>query len=959
MQNEPQTYTDNHGYTYQTYENDANRVRIYTLKNGLKVYLAQNHEAPKIQTYIPVRTGSNNDPKDNTGLAHYLEHMMFKGTARLGTTNWEKEAPLLEQLSDLFEQHKAEQNPEKKKEIYKTIDQVSQEAAQYAIANEYDKAISSLGASGTNAHTWLDETVYKNNIPKNELEKWFRIESERFSGLALRLFHTELESVYEEFNRAQDNDYRLVNYELMAALFPNHPNGQQTTLGKAEHLKNPSMVAIHQYFNEYYVPNNYALVLVGDLDFEETIGLAETYFGKFQYKPLPEKTPIIEPPMTTIVERTVKSPTSPRVQLAWRTDSYGTQNSRLATLCAQILSNNGEVGLIDLNINQKHTALRAAAYHLPFKAYGYISLAIIPKEQQTLEEAKTLLLEQIQRLKEGAFPDWLMTAIINDMKTNRLSKLETADGLATNLYETYIKDKSWGEELTEIEHYEKITKAEVVAFAQSFFKDNYAIVYKEKGINDKLLHVDPPQITPISLNKTDQSEFLTAILETPSEPIQPEFVDFNKEIKTEVVDGVTLNFVKNKKNNLAQMNYLFPLGTDHDRELGVALQLFEYMGTDNYTPEALKQEFYKVGISYSIRVGTDQTSISLSGLEENLHRGIALMNHWLNHVKADEGIYRQVVQTMLQAREVAKKDKNRIRVALVNYAKYGKDSRFREVIISQERLETAQADEWIAKARTLLQYDYSLFFYGQNREHFKTLMAETGLSRMPNETICSVPVPKIFPEPEASQKVYFIDYDMVQVELMKLGRGQSFNPQDLGTINVFNEYFGHGLSSIVFQEIRESRSLAYSAYVSYSYPPVLGRHNYITHYIGTQANKLAQAVEAMQDLLASLPQVPLQFNHAKQAALKQIAAQRLSRRNLFFTHQAYKKWGVDGDIRQSIYHEIERLSLEQLTAFYKKDIEQIQYNTVLIGKKENLDFTTLKKMGDVEELSVEALFGDG
>ncbi len=287
-------HTAPNNYEYITITHDENRVRIYTLKNGLKVFLAQNFDAPRIQTFIPVRTGSNNDPADNTGLAHYLEHMMFKGTSRIGTQNWEKEKELLDQISALYEDHKAEQDPEKKKAIYKKIDEVSQEASQYAIANEYDKAISSLGATGTNAHTWFDETVYKNNIPNNELEKWLKIEKERFSEMTLRLFHTELESVYEEFNRAQDNDTRLVSYELMDALFPTHPNGQQTTLGKPEHLKNPSMKAIHKYFDEYYVPNNYAMVLVGDLDFEETIQLVDQYFGALPYKELPQKHPLLK-----------------------------------------------------------------------------------------------------------------------------------------------------------------------------------------------------------------------------------------------------------------------------------------------------------------------------------------------------------------------------------------------------------------------------------------------------------------------------------------------------------------------------------------------------------------------------------------------------------------------------------------------------------------------------------------
>ncbi|HAO08280.1 MAG TPA: peptidase M16, partial [Chryseobacterium sp.] len=587
-------HTDKNNYEYITVSNDENGVRIYTLKNGLKVFLAQNSDAPRIQTYIPVRTGSNNDPSDNTGLAHYLEHMMFKGTSKLGTQNWEKESELLDQISDLYEQHKAENDPEKKKEIYRKIDEVSQEASQYAIANEYDKAISSLGASGTNAHTWFDETVYKNNVPNNELEKWLKIEKERFSELALRLFHTELESVYEEFNRAQDNDSRLVNYELMDALFPTHPNGQQTTLGKAEHLKNPSMKAIHKYFDEYYVPNNYAMVLVGDLDFEDTIQLVDQYFGTIPYRELPKKTPIIEKPITEIIKRTVKSPTTPRVQLAWRTESYGTKEAMLADVVVNILSNRGEAGLLDLNINQTQKLLWGQAYSVGLKQYGYFSIVAVPKESQTLDEARDLVLEQIELVKKGEFPDWMLPAIINDFKIQRMKALETADGLATNLYDTYIKGRTWEQELNEMDQYEKLTKEEVIAFANEFFRDNYVIVYKEKGVNEKLIRVENPGITPVKINREAQSEFLQQILEEKTEDIQPEFVDYEKEIQKDIVKGKTISFVKNKYNDIAQVHFIFPFGSDHDRDLGISTQVLQYLGTEKFSPEDLKKEFFKI-----------------------------------------------------------------------------------------------------------------------------------------------------------------------------------------------------------------------------------------------------------------------------------------------------------------------------------------------------------------------------
>ena len=948
---ETQKLTDNQGYTYETVKNDLSGVRVYTLKNGLKVYLAKNEDAPRIQTYIPVRTGSNNDPSDNTGLAHYLEHMVFKGTSHLGTQDWAKEKVLLQQISDLYEQHKAEKDPEKKKALYKKIDEVSQEASKYAIANEYDKAISSLGATGTNAHTWLDETVYKNNIPANELEKWLKVEKERFSELVLRLFHTELEAVYEEYNRAQDNDGRLVNYALMEALFPKHPNGQQTTIGTSEHLKSPSMVAIHKYFDTYYVPNNMAVVLVGDLDYDKTIKLVDQYFGSFKYKELPMKKMVTEAPMTSIVTRTVKSPSTPRMTMAWRTDSYGTQEARLADVVAEILSNRGDAGLIDLNINQKQKTLGAGAYESPFKMYGSFALTVTPKDGQSFDDAKKLLLDQLDLVKKGQFPDWMLKAIVNDKKVQRMKTWETADGLATNLYDTYINGRTWQQELDEINEYEKISKSDVVKFANEFFKDNYVVVYKEKGVNDKLVRVQNPGITPIKLNRDAQSPFLKDVLAIKPAEIKPEFIDYKAAIQTSQIKDKKISFVKNKYNEIAQVNYIFPFGTDNDKELSLAITTLEYLGTDKYSPEQLKEEFYKLGISNSFRTSNDQTVITLSGLESNMQKGVELMNHWLNNVKADKAIYDQTVKTILESRDVAKKDKTRIMTALTNYAKYGKDSRMTD-IVSKERMQSINVDDLMKKIKTITQYPYEVFLYGEDQKGL-----EKAVKPYIANTTLQPAKAKVYAEPATEGKVYFTNYDMVQMEMSKIAKGDNVNLGNFGKANVFNEYFGRGLSSIVFQEIRESKSLAYSAYVSYATANEKDHPNYVTNYIGTQANKLPLAVTAMNDLMAQLPQIPAQFENSKGSALKQIASNRINRTSIFFNQLALKKLGVDYDIRKDMYAEIQGLSLPQLTSFYDTEIKPLKYNTAIIGKKENLNMESINKMGEFKEVTLEEIFG--
>lgn len=946
-----QKLTDTQGYTYETVKNDQSGVRVYTLKNGLKVYLAKNDDAPRIQTYIPVRTGSNNDPSENTGLAHYLEHMVFKGTSHLGTQDWAKEKVLLQQISDLYEQHKAEKDPTKKKELYKKIDEVSQEASKFAIANEYDKAISSLGATGTNAHTWLDETVYKNNIPSNELEKWLKIEKERFSELVLRLFHTELEAVYEEYNRAQDNDGRLVNYAMMEALFPKHPNGQQTTIGTSEHLKSPSMIAIHKYFDTYYVPNNMAVVLVGDLDFDKTIKLIDQYFGTFKYKELPMKKMVTEEPMTKVVTRTVKSPSTPRMTMAWRTDSNGSREARLADVVSEILSNRGDAGLIDLNVNQKQKVLSAGAYESPYKMYGSFVLSVTPKEGQSFDDAKKLMLEQLDLVKKGQFPDWMLKAIVNDKKVQRMKTWETADGLATTLYGAYINGITWQQELDEINEYEKISKADIVKFANDFFKDNYVVVYKEKGVNDKLVRVENPGITPIKLNRDVQSPFLKDILNIKAGAITPEFIDYKTAISTSQIKDKKVSFVKNKYNEVAQVNYIFPFGTDNDKEMSLAVTVLEYLGTDKYTPEQLKEEFFKLGISNSFRTSNDQIIITLSGLESNMKKGVELMNHLLANVKADKGIYDETVKTILESREVAKKDKTRIMSALSNYAKYGKVSRMTDVV-SKERLQSINVAELMNKIKTISQYPYEVFLYGEDQNGL-----EKAVKPFITNTSLQPAAAKQYAEPATDGMVYFTNYDMVQMEMSKIAKASTVNLGNFGKANVFNEYFGRGLSSIVFQEIRESKSLAYSAYVSYANATEKNHPNYVTNYIGTQSNKLPLAVNAMNELMAQLPQIPAQFENSKGSALKQIASNRINRTNIFYSQLSLKKLGVDYDIRKDIYSEIQGLTLPQLTGFYNAELKPLKYNTAIIGKRENLNMESINKMGDFKEVSLEEIFG--
>lgn len=393
------------------------------------------------------------------------------------------------------------------------------------------------------------------------------------------------------------------------------------------------------------------------------------------------------------------------------------------------------------------------------------------------------------------------------------------------------------------------------------------------------------------------------------------------------------------------------MGSDNNKKLALATDLLEYLGTDKMSAEQIKKEFYKIGISYTASIGTDMTVITLSGLENNLPQGIELLEKFMKNVKADQEVYATQVETILNTRANAKKRKENIMAALTNYAKYGKDSRFRD-ILSEKELTAMKASELTALVKDINNYEHEVFFYGTDLNPvLKALEKSHNLTATKQ-----APIAKKYTEPETANKVYFANYDMVQTEMARIAKGEKYNPKIAGTVSVFNSYFGSGLSSIVFQEIRESKSLAYSARAYYGMANDKNLDDYMTVSIGTQANKLPQAVDALSALLNDMPKIEKQFNNAKDSGLKQIASSRIIKANIFFNQLNLKKLGFDYDIRKDIYKEIQNLTLASTNDFFNKEVKTKQYNTAIIGKKESLDFDALKKLGTIKEVTLEEIF---
>ncbi|MFO0322217.1 MAG: M16 family metallopeptidase [Bacteroidota bacterium] len=937
--------------------NDPYKARIYTLKNGLKVYMTVYKNEPRIQTYIAVKAGSKNDPSNATGLAHYLEHMVFKGTDKFGTKDFEKENIEIKKIENLFEVYRQTKDDDERKKIYHQIDSISGVASKYAIANEYDKMLAAIGGKGTNAYTSFDQTVYVNDIPSNQFENWLKIESERFRKPLLRLFHTELEAVYEEKNRGLDNDISKLWEAVFEGLFKNHNYGKQTTIGTIEHLKNPSMKEITKYFEANYVPNNMAICLSGDFDPNETIIQIEKYFGSMQTKSV---TPYVFEKETPITEKIVKEVVGPDVSvvaLAWRFNGAESKDADMVTLINSLLSN-GKAGLLDLNLNQKQKVLNAGGFPYLLKDYSSEILYAEPKEGQTLEEVETLLLSQLELLKRGEFPDWLINAIITDMKLQKTKELENNESRANALVNAFVNNLKWQNSVNAIDRLSKITKQQVMDFVTENFKNsNYVVVYKRTGENKNILKVEKPSITAVEVNRNDQSFFVKSILTSTTTSVQPKFIDYDKDIiKSQLKVNLPILYNLNTENQLFDLYYTFDMGTNNDKLLPIAIDYIPYLGTSKMTPAQIQEEFYKLGCSFNVFYSDNQTWVNLSGLNENFEKAVSLFESLFKDPKIESETLRNLISDILKKRTDAKQDKSNIlQKMLFNYAKFGPINPATYILAETEllKLEPKQLE---TKIKSLMTFEHQVLYYGPkligdvkeiiNKHH---LILIESLKPLPEEVK--------FETRKFNDTVYVADYDMKQAEIVLLTEGEKYDSTKVPLITFYNNYFGSGMSSIVFQDLRESKALAYSCYSIYRTPKDLKQPYYNYSYIGSQADKLPEALAGMYNLLNNLPKSDNSLSSAKELILQNIKNERINKSNILFNYVNAKKFNLQTDIRKSIYEKVSSMNFENLKDFQETNVKNKPFSILLLGKKELLDLKTLEKYGPIKHLSLTELFG--
>ena len=934
---------------------DPLATQIYELDNGLQVYLTENHEEPRFYAEIAVRAGSKHDPADATGLAHYLEHLLFKGNQRMGTLDYQAEAPYLEQIVDLYEQHFNTTDETERAEIYAEINRVAQLAAEYAIPNEIDKVYNSMGAGGLNAHTSYEETVYKVGLPSNRLDQWADIESDRFIDPVFRLFHTELETVYEELNRSLDNRDRVILYATDELLYKQHPYGQQPTIGKSEHLKNPSLVYIQNYFDTYYVPNNMAIFISGDIDSEQTIQLISDKFGHWERKEVPEVGPWIEEPLQGAERRTVYYPGEEQVQLAYRTAPNGSEDAEALMMLDMILDNR-TAGLINLNLNQAQQVQGAGSYPRFLNDYGSQQLWGVPKAGQTLEEVEALLLEQLALIKTGDFEEWIIPAIVNDFKKTQKASLESNTARVTMMRQAFLSYSDWDHHIGEMDRLEQVTRRDVIDVANKYFGNDYIAVYREDG-QHTIPPVAKPQIDPVSIDPTRQSQFAANILAMEVDPIEPTFVETDRDYRViEFAEGVSLYYSPNPLNDLFSFSISIEVGTESNEKLSLASAIMDKAGTPSLSNEELQKEWYRMGSEFRFGAGENQSSISISGLDEQFAPTLDLMLDLVRNPVADEQTLEELKGIILKSREDQKESPQAISRALYLFNRYGEESPMLESMTGEE-ISATTLDELLDLPEGLLDYKHTISYTGSMP--LEELVAVLREYHPVDEELQDTPPYRFRTAREFDEtEIYIVNKETAQAQVRIEYPDGTFNEDLTLMASIYNNYFGSGMSSVVFQELREARALAYSAAANYAQGGRENAENLMLGAIGTQTDKTVDAIGAFVDLIDNMPESTERLDESVNSLLNRYRTSKLSFREVIGAVRSWERLGLDGDPRRTRFQQLQEVTMDDLLEFQRTQVKDRPKLISIVGDTSVIDLEALSQFGTVREVQVDEIFVD-
>ena len=463
-------------------EQVAEQISEFTLENGMKFIVLERHQAPVVSFMLYADVGAVNEADGETGLAHYLEHLAFKGTTRIGTLDYAAEKPVLDAMDAVFAQILAAEEAgqtQQAEDLRSQLEALQQEAAQYVERNEYGLIVQQAGGVGMNATTSVDATRYFYSLPSNKLELWMSLESERFLEPVFREFYEEKEVVLEERSRKENDPYRNFQERFTAEAFQQHPY-RRPVLGYEEDLRTTTRAQIQQFFDTHYGPSNLTAAIVGDVDSATVRRMAEVYFGRFESRGQPTETIAAEPPQTAPREFTVTLASQPRYLEGYHRPDINHPDHVVYRIIGRILTRGRTSRLYKELVEDKQIALSIRSWS-NYPNNKYPSLLLFSGRTApgyTLDDIAQALHEQLDRLVAEPVRPEELERVKTQAQANLLWRLDSNSGMASSLAEYEAKTGSWRNIFKELEAIEAVTAEDIQRVAKATFRPENRTVGK-------------------------------------------------------------------------------------------------------------------------------------------------------------------------------------------------------------------------------------------------------------------------------------------------------------------------------------------------------------------------------------------------------------------------------------------------------------------------------------------------
>ncbi|EIM74843.1 peptidase m16 domain protein [Nitritalea halalkaliphila LW7] len=930
------------------------QVETYRLPNGLSIYLHEDKTRPEVLGAVVVNGGTIWDPADATGMAHYLEHMLFKGTTQMGTIDFEQESIHLAKIDSLYEELGKTKIDEQRKAIQLQINEENLAAAEFAVANEFDRLINSIGGKGLNAFTSHDMVMYYNTFPPHQFEKWSEIYAHRFSNPVFRLFQSELETVYEEKNMYMDDPtYKLIE-SFDRAFYKNHPYGQRDILGEVEDLKNPSLKRMYAYYQTYYVPANMALIISGDIDIEQIKPIIAEKFGQWKGGEKPKREFIAEADFKG--KEVIKGRYLPiKAGIAgYRTVPVGHPDEAALTVLNELLSNSSETGLWDkLTLDNK---LLAAEMEADIQVeHGRTLLIFVPKIiGQSLKKAENLMLTELEKLKSGDFDEQLLEDIkLNYTKRQQLS-LESNFQKTYLLANAFISERPYEEVLQLNEQIQNITKEEVIANANKYFGENRLVLYSRTGFPKKNKLPKPPY-TPV-IPKGTESEYAKAFKEIPELPLNPSFVDVSEAVQiTALKDLVQLYQAPNPVNSIFSFALNIQKGDLLDQNLDYLASMLNSAGTKTKSRDEFKAALARLGSNLSIYSSDTQFTIAMQGLEENLEASVALLQELLEQPVFSEVGKKKYLSGVRFERKIEGKDLDTKSDMISDYLIYGENSPYL-TRLSLKEIKALPFEALQESLTQLLATETVVTYVGNTpNKELEALLQRSVASLLTGKVAKGMEERKLA-TPEKPTVFFVHDKKAIQTQIYFLSESKrKRSPEDQYAINAFNEYFGNSMSGVVFQEIREFRSLAYATYARLNNGSIRGGNAFTIGFVGCQADKSVEAMQVFKEMLQELPKKEERLPEIQKSLVQTAAFSKPYFRSMPQTIYSWQQLGYAGDPNESFFTRYQNIQFEDIEKAYTTYIVGNPLSFSIAGNKKAMDMSAYQAFGEVVEMKLKQI----